>query len=169
MFEGYQRVSRFDGFKRWIPSLILIPVCFFFLSYYPEYTYVDYFHYVVHVAGETIFGLLGDTAALFGGTVTQLMIPVLLIIFFYVNYLRKWLQFALFLMGHTFLNIGAYASDAAAMKIELFGPPEVNHDWNKLLTQYDMMSYMGDISMFFFVMAVIAFLAAILTPRLVAH
>lgn len=169
MLEGYQRVSRYDSFLRWLPSLILLPVCWFFLTYYPEYTYADYFHLVVHTAGKYIFGLAGEAPGLYGGTVMQIIIPVLLIIFFYVNYLRIWLQFALFLFGHTMLNIGAYAADAATKKIELFGDPNVSHDWNKILTNLDALNYSGDIARYFFVLAVIAFITAILTPRLVAH
>ena len=99
----------------------------------------------------------------------QILIPVLLIIFFMVNYLRKWLQLGFLLLGHTFLNISVYVADAETRKIDLFGPPDQIHDWNWILNFFEAMQYRTDIVSVCVVIAVIFFVIAILIPRIVGY
>ncbi len=164
MIEGARTISSSDKYKRWIPSLILLPVCSFFLYNHGEYTFVDFFHLIVHEAGHAIFSFFGEFMTMIGGTLMQIIVPVLLVIFCLVNYLRVWLQLALFLLGHSFLNISVYAADARTMKLELFGPPGVKHDWNQILKNLDMLQYDTDIAMGFFVSAGIVFFLSLLVP-----
>jgi len=167
MLEGAERISKYEWLTKWIPSVILLPVCIFFLMNRGQITYVDQFHKVVHLSGQGIFGLMGDIPSVLGGTITQLLVPVLLIIFFYVNYLRKWLQLSFFLLGHTFLNISMYAGDAVARKFDLFGPTDKVHDWNWMLTFFDALQYHTQVSDVFFILGAVFFLIAILVPKIV--
>lgn len=163
MVEGAKFYTRSDNIKRWIPSVLMIPVCWYFITT-DTYTYLDYFHLIVHEAGHAMLGFIHEVVTALGGTIMQLIIPVLLIIYFFVNYMRKSLQAALFLEGHSFLNVSIYAADAKDMKLELFGPPNAKHDWNWILTHFDALDYTGDVAMFFRIMAGFCFLAAILVP-----
>lgn len=161
--EGSKTHTGWDEIKRWIPSLLFLPAAIYFLSE-RSYTYIDYFHLIVHEAGHVLLGFFGELVMFLGGTLMQIIVPLLLIIFFYVNYMRVLFQVSMFLLGHSFINISIYAADAKTMKLELFGPPNVQHDWNWILRYFDVLDYAPEIALFFTVMAVIAFILTVLAP-----
>ncbi|GMU87486.1 MAG: hypothetical protein AMXMBFR48_27270 [Ignavibacteriales bacterium] len=161
--DGARTHTGWDEVKRWIPSLLFLLAGIYFL-YERSYTLLDYFHLVVHEAGHILLGFFGELIMFLGGTLMQIIIPVLLIIFFYVNYMRVLFQSAMFLLGHSFINISVYAADAREMKLELFGPPNVQHDWNWLLRYFNALDHAAEVSFFFVALAVLTFLLTVLAP-----
>lgn len=167
MIEGAKGYSAGDSIKRWIPSVVLLPLIVYMLTTIGQYSYLDYFSLIIHEAGHFFFGWGFKFLEVLGGTLMQVIIPVLLIIFFYVNYKRILLQLTLFLLGQNFLNISVYASDAQEQKLPLLGGKHVIHDWNYMLGQLGWLEHAGDVGLFFIVLACFAFLAALLGPFLV--
>lgn len=161
--EGARVHTEWDEVKRWIPSVLLIPAAIYFLAE-RSFTLIDYFHLVVHEAGHYLLGFFGELMMFLGGTLMQIIVPVLLLIFFYVNYKRVLFQITMFLLGHSFINISIYAADANEMKLELFGPPGVQHDWNWILTYFGALDYSSEIAGFFTILAGAAFLLTVTVP-----
>lgn len=164
MIPGAKKVDKYTTLKSWIPSVILIPVCIYFLSTRGEYTLLDDFHLVVHEAGHFLLGWGWTPLDIAGGTIMQIIIPILLIVFTYWNFKRLYVQLSFFLLGHSFINISVYAADATARKIKLFPNQNVIHDWNYILSNLNMLDQDQNVALFFVVLAIISFILAILVP-----
>ena len=99
-----------------------------------------WFDLIVHEAGHPIFGLLGSRWIGFaGGTLMQLLMPVL----FYFSFLRqrqpKSADFCIFWFATNFLGIGPYMADARAQVLPLLGGGE--HDWTYLLDSVGLLRF----------------------------
>lgn len=97
--------------------------------------FLDGINLVFHEAGHPVFGLLGwETLALLGGTLMQLLVPLLLLGSFWVK--RQPLGVALCgqWVGQNLLNIARYIADARAQDLPLVGGGE--HDWGTLLADW---------------------------------
>jgi len=101
---------------------------------------LDWFDLMIHEAGHPVFGLLGSRWLMFaGGTLMQLLMPVL----FFFSFLRrsqpKSSDFCMFWFGFNFLGIGPYLADARAQALPLIGGGE--HDWAYLLDSVGLLAY----------------------------
>jgi len=148
--------------KRWGFSILLVPVCFYFLSHKGEYTLLDNFHLIVHEAGHLFFSFFGTFVQFLGGTLMQLIIPVLLLAVFYKSALPKGIQLSLFLLGHSFINVSVYAADARTQVLPLLGNGK--HDWNYLLNEMNLLNFDTEIGNIFFGIAILFFVLAIIFP-----
>lgn len=164
MIPGAKQYDKYAVLKSWIPSVILVPVCLYFLFTRGQYTYVDQFELFIHEAGHFLLAWGWQPLEIAGGTIMQIIIPILLLIFFYVNFKRLYLQLAFFFLGHNFLNISVYAADATTMKLDLFPRKGVIHDWNYVLSYFNILEHDQNVALFFVALAVISFLIAILVP-----
>ncbi|MCK9425070.1 MAG: hypothetical protein M0Q21_03405 [Ignavibacteriaceae bacterium] len=148
--------------KRWIFSILLIPVCVYFLLHRGEYTLLDNFHLIVHEAGHLFFSFFGTFVQFLGGTLMQIIIPILFLIIFYKSYMPKGMQASFFLLGHSFINISVYAADARTQTLPLLGNGK--HDWAYLLNEMNILTLDAEIGYFFFGLAILSFVMAILLP-----
>jgi len=129
-----------------------------------EYTLIDTYHLIVHEAGHFILGFMGYFIMMMGGTIMQLLVPAMLMLYSFLNRMRVIFQFSFFLLGHSFLNVSVYAADAQAMKLRLFGPPGAKHDWNTVLSLLGILEYTPVVAIFFVLMAGACFILAVLAP-----
>jgi hypothetical protein len=164
MLDGAKPYTLMDKLSRWIFSLIIIPAAYYFLSNQGHYTWIDNFDLIIHEPGHFFFAYFGDTLHILGGTLMQLIVPTLLIIYAIRAHKLFMTQFVMCFLAQNLINISVYAGDAVTMKLHLFGPPGAKHDWHYLLLKFDMLNMTDSISMFFFIMAGITFLIAILAP-----
>jgi len=94
---------------------------------------------VFHEAGHPIFGIFGPTLGLYGGTLGQLVFPVVAAVHFYRE--RSTAAFGLCLAWffENFLNIGRYMSDARAQVLPLVGGGE--HDWTAIFSNWGVLPH----------------------------
>jgi hypothetical protein len=99
---------------------------------------VDDANLVFHEAGHPIFGLLGSTVGLYGGTLGQLAIPGGIAAVFWAR--REAVGFAVtgFWFFENFLNISRYMADARAQVLPLVGGGE--HDWTNIFMRWGVLS-----------------------------
>lgn len=99
---------------------------------------LDHANLAFHEAGHVFFGILGSTIGLYGGTLGQLVFPVVVTVYF----LRKGepisAAFALVWLSQNFLNIARYVADARAQQLPLVGSGE--HDWFIILSRWNALS-----------------------------
>ncbi len=90
-----------------------------------------------HEAGHIFFGLLGMTLGLYGGTLGQLVFPIVAGIKFRQQ--RQAVAFALsgVWLFQNFLNIARYMADARAKALPLVGGGE--HDWYHIFTRWGLL------------------------------
>ena len=148
--------------KRWSLSLLLIPVCVYFVLHRGEYTLLDNFHLIVHEAGHLFFSFFGTFVQFLGGTLMQLIIPVLLLVVFYKSAMPKGMQISFFLLGHSLINVSVYAADARTQVLPLLGNGK--HDWNYLLNEMNLLNFDEQIGLVFFGLAILFFVTAVIFP-----
>jgi hypothetical protein len=90
-----------------------------------------------HEAGHIFFGLLGMTLGLYGGTLGQLVFPVVAGVKFWQQ--RQAAAFALsgIWLFQNFLNIARYMADAREQALPLVGGGE--HDWYHIFSRWGLL------------------------------
>ncbi len=99
---------------------------------------------VFHEAGHWIFRVTGNrTLTIFGGSLTQVLVPLLVCFTFWKNRDATGLAFALVWMFQNFLEVGRYMADARKPVLPLIGglDPFGSHDWINLFNRWDLWSY----------------------------
>lgn len=170
MLEGGRHYSAKEVILPWAASVLLGAFGAYIIINAGQYTYLDAFSLIIHEAGHLIFRIFGQTMHMLGGTLMQIIIPVLLLLFFYANHKLIPLQICLVLLSQNLVNISVYIADAQVKKLRLFGPPGAKHDWNWLLGQYGLLEYCEDIAagvivLAWLILALMFFLPYILRNR----
>lgn len=98
---------------------------------------LDHANLVFHEAGHPLFSLLGEVAGLYGGTLGQLVFPLVFVGRFWWR--RESLGFALSLawLCENGFNIARYMADARAQLLPLVGGGE--HDWFHILSRWGLL------------------------------
>ena len=156
--------SNLDILKRWIPTLIILPISIYWILKRGEYGLLDNIDLVIHEAGHFFFSLFGKFIYTLGGTLMQIILPSIIALFFFRNNYRTGVQFASLWLGQNFINISVYAADARAKKLPLLGGKKVYHDWNYLLTESGILEYDYLVGYFFFGTAIVIFIITSLLP-----
>jgi hypothetical protein len=122
--------------------------------------FIDGVSLLIHEAGHIIFMPFGQFLYVAGGSLLQLIIPLLFIIYFY----RRNDKFACFLLlfwlGQNLINISVYAGDAVAMKLPLLTEDSSNHDWNYLLIYLGWLHYTKTVAAIIFYSGILGLFAA---------
>ena len=98
----------------------------------------------IHEAGHVFFRIFGEFMGIAGGSLFQIIVPV--VFFGYFIYHKKPFSasIVLFWVGENFLDVYVYASDAVVMQLPLLsgltGSEGGFHDWNYLLTETNLLS-----------------------------
>lgn len=173
--------------KKWWGSLLLIPFIwysldqaylalqfniFFAISYnfpFPiniVYIFFDGFLLTVHEAGHTFFSIFGwRTLTILAGSLFQLFIPLLILAYCWLNRLVVGLQFALFLVGFSLIDVAFYIADASQRQLPLLGNlSKEAHDWHNLLLKWHMLDHDHAIAVSLSIISVAIFFTALILP-----
>ena len=93
---------------------------------------------VFHEAGHTIFGLFGEFIGFMGGMLGQLLIPLILVVYFFFKDQLHSSLIMLWWFGENFLDLAPYIGDAQTQSITLIGG---QHDFAYLLGRMDWLKY----------------------------
>ena len=135
-----------DTTDRWIGragkyAIISLMSLFFFYMVIKRnsWCFLDYINLPFHESGHIMFRLFGETVQFLGGTISQMMWPMILMVYFVRR--KEWLSssFCLFWFGENLLNISKYVADARMMALPLVGGGI--HDWNFLLGKWGILHY----------------------------
>jgi len=167
-FSRAKSYTKWDEIKRWIPSLIILPIAVYWCFNRGNYGLIDNVDLLIHEAGHVFFSLFGKFIYTLGGSSMQIIIPSIIAGFFFRNNYRTGVQVALLWLGQNFINISVYAADASAQKLPLLGDNRVYHDWHYLLNTLGLLEFDTEIGYLFFGVAVLIFIVALLMP-LITH
>lgn len=117
---------------------------------------------VFHEAGHVIFGMLGETMGLLGGTLMQALVPLVLFGYFTIH--RKDLAQAVMFwwFGENLVDISIYMADAAARQLPLLGGSAVIHDWFYIFSKFGIIAYHDSIARYTLGLGVLCMAVAII-------
>ena len=156
--------TKWDEIKRWIPSLIILPIAIYWILNRGQYGLVDNADLVIHEAGHLFFKFFGRYIYTLGGTLMQIILPSIIFFYFFRSSYRTGMQFSLLWLGQNFINISVYAADAQAQKLPLLGGNKVYHDWHFLLNEIGLLQYDTEVGYFFFGIAILVFIVTLIMP-----
>ena len=107
----------------------------------------SFFHNIsipFHEAGHIFFSILGDFMKTLGGSIMQVLIPVVCLAAFLKKNDVFAASFALWWAGQNFIDMGPYMNDARAQELMLLGGVTGQdvpgyHDWNNILGQLGLL------------------------------
>lgn len=88
-----------------------------------------------HEAGHLVYGIFGQTAALYGGVLGQLTFPLVTLAIFTARRQPHGVAVAAVWIGQNCMNIARYMADARARELPLVGGGE--HDFFHIFTRWD--------------------------------
>jgi hypothetical protein len=111
-----------------------------------DFTLVYPVELILHEAGHLLFSYFGQTLALWGGTIFQLLVPAMLALSFAWRGHTTGVVFCAFFFFENLLGISVYMADAREMDLPLItvgdaGGDGVAHDWWNILTQLGLLQY----------------------------
>jgi len=153
-----------NSLSPWITSMVLLPLMFYFVYNHGKFTFIDYVNLLIHEGGHGIFSIFGKFIYTLGGTIAQIIIPVMFVIYYWKIKKRNMTQIFLVWLGENLINISIYAADARAHKLPLLGGNRVYHDWTYILNQTNLIMYDYEVGIFFYSLGILAFLISFLLP-----
>ncbi len=134
-FGAWKPVSRVAGIG-WL--------CFYalFLLYAAldrsGFLFLDYVNLIIHEGGHLFFTWFGETLMILGGTLGELLVPLLCAAYFFFHRETAGFAFCSFWFFENFPYIGTYMADARAQALPLVGSGE--HDWEILFGQWGLLA-----------------------------
>lgn len=119
--------------KKLIISALCFAYCVIYVFTTGSWHFFDGVNLVFHEAGHIVFSLFGDFIAVAGGTIMQLLIPVLIILYFEFKQKSFAASIILFWLALSFFNVAIYAGDALRQELPLLTNDKLDHDWNQML------------------------------------
>lgn len=158
-----------EEIKPWIPSVFLLPVCIYIIATRGKYLLIDHFNLLVHEGGHGVFMIFGGFIYIAGGTLMQIILPLIIVWYFFRNGYRFGVQLFLVWLGQNFINISVYATDAQARALPLLGGSSVIHDWHYMLSRMGILQYDAIVGYLFVALATITFIIALLVPLVMRY
>jgi hypothetical protein len=97
----------------------------------------------IHEAGHVFFRLFGEFSGVAGGSLFQVIVPIVFFSYFVWNKKPFSASIVLFWVGQSLTDVYVYANDAVVMQLPLLsgmtGSEGGFHDWNYLLTETGML------------------------------
>lgn len=114
---------------------------------------IDTINLFIHEAGHVLFFLFGRFVYFLGGTLLQVLLPLVTAIVFARTSLHS-LLFTLYWTGHSIINASVYMADAPHRALRLISPSAI-HDWHWIFSALDMLELAEDIAMAVFILGVL--------------
>jgi hypothetical protein len=135
-FGPWKPVSRFVGIG-WL--------CFYglFLLYAARnrsgFLFLDNVNLIIHEGGHLFFSWFGETLMILGGTLGELIVPLLCAAYFFFKRETTGFAFCGFWFFENLPYIGTYMADASDQALPLVGGGE--HDWGTLFGQWGLLQH----------------------------
>ncbi len=99
---------------------------------------VDYVNLLIHEGGHFFFSWFGNTIMILGGTIGELLVPLLCAIYFFCQRETTGFAFSTYWLFENFPYIGTYMADARSAALPLVGSEE--SDWTILFGQWGLLA-----------------------------
>jgi hypothetical protein len=139
--EDWRPVSRW-AVLAWLVFYVLFLI--YILSMHGGFLFIDSANLVVHEGGHLLFGWFGPTLGLWGGTILQWLVPLMLAAYFFRERQPAAFVFCMFFFFENWLYTATYMADARAMALPLVTTGDsdyVEHDRNTIFSSLGLLPY----------------------------
>jgi hypothetical protein len=126
-----------------------------------HWTFLDYVNLLIHEGGHLIFLPFGEFMNMLGGSLTQILVPCLFFVYFFLKKEFVSAGFIIFWIANNFVSVSVYMSDAIDMQLPLVGGEGVIHDWNWLFTRMGLLQQSNSIASVFYWIGIIGVLVSL--------
>ncbi|HSI87703.1 MAG TPA: hypothetical protein VK918_01525 [Pyrinomonadaceae bacterium] len=106
-------------------------------------SFLDLVDLPIHEAGHLIFRLFGEFMMIAGGSLFQVIVPLVFVGYFVWYFKYYSAAITLLWVGQSIINVYIYAADAQVMQLVLLGgltgSEGAFHDWNYMLTRLGLL------------------------------
>jgi hypothetical protein len=136
-----------DRFGEWKPvprgtgiAWLCVYALFLLYAYFDNsgFLFPDYVNLIIHEGGHFFFSWFGHTIMILGGTLGELIVPLLCAAAFFWQREATGFAFSMFWFFENFPYIGTYMADARTASLPLVGSEE--SDWTILFTQWGILA-----------------------------
>ncbi len=167
--SGLMAVFLFGGLLQALFPQLHVPIIELVLSALSMLTFL------IHEAGHSVFGLLGQFMGALGGTLAQLLFPLLVsLVGLSRPRERVTALFFVFWLGLSLMDVSRYIGDARSQQLKLFSPQALLdgaapiHDWHYLLGQVGLLPYDHVLAAGVYGLGLLVMLAALAAALLLA-
>jgi hypothetical protein len=149
---------------KWGKLIVAVAAALYAFSYVEsarDWHFIDNLDLLIHEAGHWVFLPFGQFMHVLGGSLFQIIFPLIYVAYFYF---RRDLYSASILLlwpGFNLLNVSIYAGDAVAMQLPLLGGDASTHDWHYLLSSLHMLPYTAQVSGAIYATGILCIAAAV--------
>ena len=104
------------------------------------YRFLDRVDLVFHEAGHVIFGFFGEFIGILGGSIMQVLIPAIVVVYFFFHRQSYSAAVTLFWVAQSLFNVSVYVKDARARVLPLLGDDLSAHDWHNILGRLHLLN-----------------------------
>src|SRR5579884_2448167 len=147
LWDATGRNEPWKPLPRWAVAAWLVFYCWFLFYAFTQhggFLFIDTANMVVHEGGHALFGWFGQTLGLWGGTLLQWLVPLLLACYFFHQRQFASFIFCAFFFFENWIYTSTYMADARAMELPLvtLGDPDfAKHDWNTIFGNLGILDY----------------------------
>lgn len=124
-----------------VSMVIFIVVCIFWTNtlFFGQELWIplDHANFAIHELGHFVFMPFGEFLMMLGGSLFQILVPLILTIYFISKNAWYSTAFGVFWVGDNIINVGRYIADSRALLLPLFGGGR--HDWNWILSELGLL------------------------------
>jgi hypothetical protein len=148
------RVAGFDV-GRILVVLFVAWYGFLNLEHPDRWLFLDNVNLIIHEAGHVLWRIFGEFLHFLGGSLTQILVPVAFVVYFWRSSQRFAACVAAFWTASSLFNLSVYVGDARAMELPLLGGDNSIHDWNWILSSLNALNADHTLSAIVYVMGLI--------------
>ena len=128
--------------RLWARLGVVAGLFLFYLQWFRQanyFSFLDFVNLAFHEAGHVFLSMFPRFISFAGGTLSQLVFPVICLVHLKRRGANLGWQLCLFWVGESLLNISIYVGDAIKQELPLVGGGE--HDWTYLLTELGLIAH----------------------------
>ena len=150
--------DRFVHYKFAAVSVAFV-YCLYYISTRLSWHFIDNVNLIIHEAGHVLFLPFGNTLTVAGGSILQVLVPIIFFAYFFLNTAIYSAAVMAFWTGVSMVNVSVYAGDALKMQLPLLTGDTDGHDWNQLLFQFGLLRQTDLVSNIILILGILCILA----------
>lgn len=132
-------------------GVVLLGLYFLYVINNPQdFHFINGVNLMIHEAGHTLFMVFGEFIYFLGGSLLQIVIPLIFATYFFLKRDIYACGIITMWVGQNIVEVARYAGDAIVMQIPLLGGENSIHDWNWILSTTNTLKYTSIIGSTFY-------------------